>query len=98
MENVSRRRTLEVFLYLQTLDVLTTLIGFSLGNTEASPFIGLLVRYGPVAGLALSKLLAVVLVLVCYRMQRTSLIRWINYWYAALIVWNLYTVLVVLNS
>jgi hypothetical protein len=98
MENVIRRRTLEVFLYLQTLDVLTTLIGFSLGNTEASPFIGLLVRYGPVAGLAVSKLLAVVLVLVCYRMQRASLIRWINYWYAALIVWNLYTVLVVLNS
>jgi hypothetical protein len=51
-----------------------------------------------VAGLAVSKLLAVVLVLVCYRMQRASLIRWINYWYAALIVWNLYTVLVVLNS
>ncbi len=98
MENVSRWRALEVFLYLQVLDVLSTLIGFSLGNAEASPFIRLLIRWGPLAGLAASKLCAVALVLVCYRLGRASLIRWINYWYAALIVWNLYTVLAVLNS
>ena len=98
MENVSRLRALEVFLYLQVLDVLSTLIGFSLGNAEASPFIRLLVRWGPLGGLAASKLCAVVLVLVCYRLRRTGLIRWVNYWYAALIVWNLYTALAVLNS
>jgi len=33
--------SLEVFLYLQILDVISTLIGFSIGNTEASPFIRL---------------------------------------------------------
>jgi hypothetical protein len=98
MENVIRRRALEVFLYLQLLDVLTTLVGFSLGNAEASPFIRLMVRWGPLAGLAASKLLAAALVLVCYRLGRVALVRWINYWYAALIVWNLYTILRVLNS
>jgi hypothetical protein len=98
MENVIRRRALEVFLYLQVLDVMSTLIGFSLGNAEASPFIRLLVRWGPVAGLAASKLCAAALVLVCYRLERIALIRWINYWYAALVVWNLYTALRVLNS
>ena len=36
--------------------------------------------------------------LLCYRLNRALLIRWINYWYAALIVWNLYTVLAVLNG
>ena len=51
MDNVIRRRALEVFLYLQVLDVMSTLIGFSLGNAEASPFIRLLVRWGPLAGL-----------------------------------------------
>ena len=98
MDTGSRRRTLEVFLYLQILDVLSTLIGFSLGNAEASPFIRLLIRWGPMAGLAASKLFAVGLVLLCYRLGRTALIRWINYWYGVLIVWNLYTVLRVLNS
>ncbi len=98
MDTVSRRRTLEVFLYLQILDVLSTLIGFRLGNAEASPFIRLLILWGPVAGLAASKLLAVGLVLVCYRLGRTALIRWINYWYGALILWNLSAVLRVLSS
>src|SRR6266404_2714057 len=98
MENVIRRRALEVFLYLQVLDVMSTLIGFSLGNAEASPFIRLLVRWGPLAGLAASKLCAAALVLLCYRLQRAALMRWINYWYALLVVWNLYTVLKVLNS
>ena len=37
--NVDERRWVIVFLYLQILDVLSTLIGFSLGNTEASPFV-----------------------------------------------------------
>jgi hypothetical protein len=58
------------------LDVISTLIGFSLGSAEASPFIRLLVRWGPLAGLAASKLCAAGLV----------------------VVWNLYTVLRVLNS
>ena len=98
MENTNRLRALEVFLYLQVLDVMSTLIGFSLGNAEASPFIRLLIRWGPLAGLAASKLFAAALVLVCYRTGRVKLIRWINYWFAALIVWNLYTTLVVLNS
>src|SRR4051794_40731208 len=98
MENVSRRRALEIFLYLQVLDVMSTMIGFSLGNAEASPFVRLLVRFGPLAGLAASKVLAAGLVLVCYRLGRPILVLWINYWYAALVVWNLYTVLRVLNS
>ena len=90
------RGWLSVFLYLQVLDVLSTLIGFSLGNTEASPFVRLLIRWGPVAGLALSKAVAIGLAAVCFAFKRTALIRLINYWYAALVIWNLYTVLTVL--
>ena len=72
------RALIEVFLYRQVLDILSTLIGFSLGVSEASPFIRLMVAWGPVAGLAASKILAVGL--------------------AALVLWNLYTVLRVLNA
>jgi hypothetical protein len=90
------RGWISAFLYLQVLDVLSTLIGFSLGNTEASPFVRLMIRWGPVTGLALSKVVALALVAVCFAIKRTRLIRLINVWYAAVVIWNLYTVLAVL--
>lgn len=92
------RSWISVFLYLQVLDVLSTLIGFSLGNTEASPFVRLLVRWGPVAGLALSKGIAISLAAACFAFKKTGLIRLINYWYALLVIWNLYTILAVLHT
>jgi len=82
--------------YLQILDVLSTLIGFSLGNTEASPFVRLLIQWGPVTGLVLSKAVALGLVAACFVLKRMRMIRFINYWYAGLIVWNLFVVLIVL--
>ena len=97
-QNHSGRQLIEVFLYLQVLDVLSTLIGFSLGNGEASPFVRLLIRWGPVNGLLLSKIVAVGLASVCLLLRRRKLIHWINYGYAALVVWNLYTTLRVLNA
>lgn len=92
------RSWISLFLYLQVLDVLSTLIGFSLGNTEASPFIRLLVRWGPMAGLALSKGIAISLAAACFAFKKTGLIRLINYWYALLVIWNLYTILAVLHT
>jgi len=92
------RGWLSAFLYLQVLDVLSTLIGFSLGNTEASPFVRLMIRWGPMTGLALSKVVAIGLVAVCYALKRTRLIRLINFWYAALVLWNLYTVFTTLTG
>lgn len=92
------RVLLMVFLHLQILDVMSTLIGFSLGNTEASPFIRLLIRWGPVTGLIWSKLFAAAVLLACILLNRWRIIRWIKYLYAALVAWNLYTILTVLNS
>jgi hypothetical protein len=96
--NHAGRHLIEVFLYLQVLDILTTLIGFSLGNSEASPFVRLMVHFGPFTGLVLSKIVAASLATACLLLRRRRLILLINYWYAALIVWNLYTTLRVLNS
>jgi hypothetical protein len=92
------RRWVLVFLYLQVLDVLSTLIGFSLGNSEASPFVRLLIRFGPLAGLVLSKAVALGLLAACFAMKRMRLIRLINFWYAGLVIWNLYIVLSVLEG
>lgn len=83
----------QIFLYLQVLDFFTTLIGFKLGLAEASPFIRALLHFGPVVGLVLSKVTAVALAGACIWMHKGHLIRWITYWYAGLIAWNLCTIL-----
>lgn len=83
----------QIFLYLQVLDLLTSLIGFKLGASEASPFVRMLMHFGPATGVILSKFGAVLLAALCIWLNKRHLIRWITYWYAALIVWNLCTIL-----
>jgi hypothetical protein len=90
--------TLALFLYLQVLDALTTLSGFSLGAQEGSPFIQVLIRMGPVTGLVSCKLVAAIVVAACFLAGKPHLVRWINYWYAALILWNVCIILRVLNA
>ena len=84
----------QVFLYLQILDFLTTLVGLKLGVSEASPFIRSLMHFGPSFAVAASKIMAIVIAGLCVGLNRSYLVRWINYWYAALIVWNLCNILV----
>jgi Domain of unknown function (DUF5658) len=81
--------SLHVFLYLQVLDVVTTWLGFRLGLAEASPFVRLLMHSGPLAGVLASKLVALLLGAFCVWRRRPQVIHLINYWYAALVVWNL---------
>lgn len=83
----------QVFIYLQLLDLLTTLVGFRLGAGEASPFIRMLMHAGPVMGVTLSKVVALALGGVCVWAKKSHLIRWVSYWYAALVVWNLMVML-----
>jgi hypothetical protein len=82
-----------IFIYLQLLDILTTLVGFRLGASEASPFIRILMHAGPAAGVVSSKLVALGLGAVCVRWKRMHVIRWASYWYGGLIVWNLMVML-----
>src|SRR5262245_21239472 len=81
--------TVYVFIYLQLLDLLTTLVGFRVGAAEASPFIRALMHAGPVAGVVGSKVLALALGAYCIAIRKQRLIRRISYWYGALVVWNL---------
>lgn len=83
----------QIFIYLQLLDLLTTLVGFKLGATEASPFIRMLMHAGPAIGVVTSKLLALGLGAVCVHFRKNHLIRWATYWYGGLVVWNLIVML-----
>ena len=78
----------QVFLYLQVLDLLTTLIGLRLGASEASPFVRWLMQIGPATGLIFCKLMALSLVGICFWLKKARVIRWASYWYALLVVWN----------
>ena len=84
---------IQVFVYLQLLDLLTTLVGFRIGAAEASPFIRALMHLGPAAGLLLSKVLALGLGAYCIYRKKVGLIRLVTYWYGGLVVWNLMVML-----
>ena len=85
---------IQAFVYLQLLDFLTTLVGFRLGASEASPFIAKLIHASsPAMGVAASKVLGLAIGGICLATGRSRLILWINYWYAALIIWNLCVIL-----
>jgi hypothetical protein len=79
----------QIFIYLQLLDLLTTLVGFKMGAAEASPFIRLLMHAGPAVGVAASKVVALGLGGLCVYLKKHKLIRWATYWYGGLVVWNL---------
>jgi hypothetical protein len=83
----------QLFIYLQLLDLLTTLVGFKLGASEASPFVRILMHFGPAAGVAASKLVALGLGAFCVYKRKDNLIRLATYWYGGLVVWNLMVML-----
>jgi hypothetical protein len=85
--------TVQIFIYLQLLDVLTTLVGFKMGASEASPFIRVLMHAGPAVGVVASKVVGLGIGAICVYSKKHHLIRWITYWYGGLVVWNLMVLL-----
>jgi len=81
--------SLAVFVFLQLLDILTTLLGLRVGAREGSLFIGRLMQVGPLAALLISKIIAVCLVGMAVRWHRPRVVVLVNYWVALVVVWNL---------
>lgn len=81
--------SLLLFVYLQLLDFLTTVVAMKIGFVESSPFIRWLMKSDYTIGLAESKVIAIMLALLCIAINKSFLVRWINRWYAALVIWNL---------
>jgi hypothetical protein len=82
-----------VFFGLQALDVLTTLIGLRVGAREASVFVGRMLALGPVSGLLISKCFAIILAAAALGFGRPRVVVFLNYWFAVVIAWNLFTIL-----
>jgi Domain of unknown function (DUF5658) len=86
--------SLTVFVVLQVLDILTTLMGLEMGAQEASMFLGQLMRVGPVAALLIAKIMAVLLVATALKFKRPRVVVFLNYWFAVLVSWNLVMILI----
>lgn len=81
-----------LFLGLQILDVLTTVIGLHLGAQEGSSFIGRLLQTGPLNGLIISKILAAGLAAIAVFLNRKRLLVFLNFWFGAIVAWNLFAI------
>ena len=92
---VDHSLSLQVFLYLQALDLLTSWAGLRLGLSEGSQFVRMLLQFGTLNGLLGSKLIAALLGAYCVHRGRYAVIRVINYWFAGLVAWNLTLISVV---
>ena len=90
--------SITTFVILQVLDILTTLLGLQMGAHEASMFIGRLMQVGPVAALLIAKLFAVLLATAALRFKRPRVVVFLNFWFAAIVSWNLGTIVVALIS
>jgi len=89
MRLLEQRPSLSVFVFLQALDILTTLIGLRLGAGESSVFIAHLMNLGVVPGLMISKIVAVILVLIALRRRQPRIVVIANFWFAGVVTWNL---------
>jgi hypothetical protein len=87
---------LALFLYLQLLDLLSTLAFLAAGGREINPLINVLMLAAgsPLGGLVAAKLMALSLGLWCWRGGRLRLLERTNVFYAALVAWNLVAFLV----
>jgi hypothetical protein len=90
--------SLPVFFSLQVLDVLTTMLGLHAGAHEGSLFISRLMQMGPLPALLLVKALASVMVLGAFATKRSRVVVFLNFWFAAVVTWNLGIILASLFS
>jgi len=82
-------RAIMVFVCLQALDVITTLIGIRIGAQEANIVVARLMDLGPTTGLLVAKLLGILMIIAVFVRGKVRLIRFLNFWFAGIVTWNL---------
>ena len=79
------------FIYLQVLDLLTTVAFLTNGVREGNPVVRLVLELAPspLGGLLGLKALALALAVYCWQKGRRRLLARMNVLFAAVVVWNL---------
>lgn len=85
---------LPLFITLQCLDVLTTLVFLRRGVAEGNPLMGWAFSHAhaPWMSLVVAKLAAVLIAHYCYRYGRMRLLWRANIGYSLVVAWNLVTI------
>ncbi len=78
-----------LFIYLQVLDFLTTILFLKMGLGEASWVVAALIRWSPMLGIVAAKLGTISLALVALRYQKHRLMHLVNLGYGGVVMWNL---------
>lgn len=88
--------SLLIFVYLQFLDLLTTIAFLVQGVQEANPFVRLALNIAPnpIAALAGIKALALLLGVYCTYTRRNRFLSRINVLFALVVAWNLMIVVI----
>jgi len=77
-----------LFVLLQVLDVVTTVVAITLGGSEMNPVVGQIMTIGPLSGLLFSKLIVVGLATAGAFLGKQRGIRVANIFFVCVIVWN----------
>lgn len=88
------------FVYLQFLDFLTTIAFLTHGVGEANPFVLWVIRQSPspLSGLLMIKVFAVLLAVISMARYRGRLLRKVNFFFAALVSYNLIVLIININT
>ena len=83
-----------LFIYLQLLDLLTTVLFLKLGLFEASWLVGALIRWSPILGVLAAKVGTIILGIIAVRLHKDRIMRLANVGYGGVVAWNLLCMIV----
>jgi hypothetical protein len=80
---------LSIFVYLQILDLLTTILFLKMGLVEGNWLVALLIRWSPMLGVLVAKIGTIILALIAVHYHKIRVMRLANLGYSGVVVWNL---------
>ena len=84
-----RIKPFSIFIALQAVDIITTLIAFRLGGTEQNPLVASFLSIGAIPGLLLSKAAVIALASLAVSYGKGRRLHLANVAFTLVVVWNL---------
>ena len=78
-----------MFVALQLLDIITTVLGLKVGAREGNFLVAQFMHWGPALGMLVAKFLGFLLLIVAFAAGRMRLLRLLNLWFLCIVDWNL---------
>jgi Domain of unknown function (DUF5658) len=82
-------KILSIYTFLQLADMATTAVTMRLGGVEINPLVHVFMSVGPLLGLLLAKLVAMIAAMGCVFLKKPRPLRCANLVFAGIVAWNL---------